>query len=798
MRISAKYKYKTYPIASPEAVIKGDKYRFTILTSRLIRAEYNENGEFEDRATQTVINRTFPAVPFTVDDGDVLTIRTEHIELTYYKRPFNENSLFIEYIGANSCVNAGDDGSKKWGFALTNKSNYKGTARTLDKVNGACELENGLMSRGNVTVLDDSDTLIIAEDGWVDVRDEKYIDTYLFCYGDAKKGFDCKGCLKDFYKLTGKTPLLPRYVLGNWWSRYYAYTQEEYTDLINRFKKEDIPFSVAVIDMDWHLTEIDFKYGNGWTGYTWNDKLFPDHKEFLNFLHDEGMKVTLNLHPHGGCAAHEAAYPDMAKAMGINPDTEEAVGFDIANPKFLENYFEHMHHPLEAEGVDFWWIDWQQGNNTNVAGLDPLWMLNHYHYIDNDRDEKRPLVFSRYSGPGSHRYPIGFSGDTVITWESLDFQPYFTATASNIGYGWWSHDIGGHMMGCKNGELTARWVQLGVFSPINRLHSAIDKAPWKFGLEAELSMKKFLKLRHELIPYLYSMNYRASEYGEPIVMPLYYNWTGQRALTNPNEYTFGTEMLVKPITRPCDSDTKLGSTEVWFPEGEWYDFFSNRRYKGKKALTVYRALDEMPVFVKAGGIVPLAELRHINDTENPVDLRIKVYVGADNSFELYEDDGETKDYLDGKSAVTKIEVKWGSGMEFIINPPQGDLEIIPQKRNYRIEFIGIKKPEAYIVTVGEKTVECNAVFDNNVFYISVPMSIEEIKIKIAAVEKKENNIIEDCINYIEMAEIENDIKQHMCASIKENPKSARAAADLIEWVSGDVYKSIMEILTAEL
>ena len=112
--------------------------------------------------------------------------------------------------------------------------------------------------------------------------------------------------------------------------------------------------------------------------------------------------------------------------------------FDLTNPDFVDAYFD-MHHRMEAEGVDFWWLDWQQGGVTRQKGLDPLWMLNHMHYLDSGRGGNWPLTFSRYAGPGSHRYPVGFSGDTIVTWESLAFQPQFTATASNIGYGWGPH-----------------------------------------------------------------------------------------------------------------------------------------------------------------------------------------------------------------------------------------------------------------------------------------------------------------------------------------------------------------------
>ena len=185
-----------------------------------------------------------------------------------------------------------------------------------------------------------------------------------------------------------------------------------------------------------------------------------------------------------------------------------------------------LHHRLEDQGVDFWWLDWQQGPYSRIQGIDPLWMLNHFHFLDSGRDGRRPLTFSRYAGPGSHRYPVGFSGDTHISWASLDFQPEFTATASNIGYGWWSHDIGGHIFGERDDELAARWVQLGVFSPILRLHSSSNpflvKEPWLYPREARDAMGEALRFRHRLVPYLHTMNHRAAVEGVPLVRPMYH------------------------------------------------------------------------------------------------------------------------------------------------------------------------------------------------------------------------------------------------------------------------------------
>lgn len=795
---------KMNPMADKSAMVCGDKYRFTILTPRLIRIEYNENGVFEDRATQTVVNRLFDVPRFQViEDKKELRIITDNVEIRYTKEPFSSNSLSARYTGKNSAVKAGAS-SSEWHFGEKTRFNLKGTARTLDDVNGACELENGIMSKGEITVLDDSHTLAITEDGWVEPRNADGIDQYLFCYGKAgEQRFDYLGALKDFYALTGKTPLLPRYTLGNWWSRYHAYTQDEYVELMKRFKSEDVPFSVAVIDMDWHYVNIDTKYGSGWTGYTWNKELFPEHKEFLKFLHNEGMKVTLNLHPQQGIAAHEDCYAEMAKAMGIDPSTEECVEFDIADPKFMENYFKIVHNPMEDEGVDFWWMDWQQGNTSKVPGLDPLWMLNHYHYIDLGRDGKRPLVFSRYSGAGSHRYPIGFSGDTHMTWESLQFQPYFTANASNIGYGWWSHDIGGHMRGYRDEELATRWVQYGVFSPINRLHSSnsrfIGKEPWKYNEITECSMKKFLKLRHQMIPYLYSMNYRASEYGEPLIQPLYYKWSGAEMYNYPNEYSFGTEMLVSPIVTPADKASCMGSADTYLPSGMWYDFFTNHCYSGGRKIKAYRNLYQMPVFVKAGGIIPLAKLKQVNDTENPNDLRINIYAGASNTFELYEDDGISREYETGRFAISHLKLDWSEKPVFTIDM-EGDSSIIPQSRSYELSFIGIENITDVSVTCNVDRISTETSYNDGVLTVRIPNARGNIRVEFnSAVRERENDTESWLAAVMERAEIENDCKDGLFRDMIDSAKSTAQKLDILYHAELDenMKNAIEEIITSD-
>jgi alpha-glucosidase (family GH31 glycosyl hydrolase) len=445
------------PEPEAAAVVQGPQVRFTVLTSRLIRMEYSPTEEFENRPSQAFWYRRQPVPDFQVrQSGEQTEIETGHLLLCYHHnaRGFTPCSLSV-HVKATGIT---------WSFAdhAWKSGNLHGTARTLDVANGPVELEPGLMSRNGWAIVDDSRTLVFDDQSWLVPRTSaKSLDFYFFGYGH-----DYVACLQDFQKIAGQTPLIPRWALGNWWSRYWPYTQEELQALMEDFEAHQVPLSVCIIDMDWHLTET----GNqsvGWTGYTWNENLFPDRVGFIKWLHNKGLKTALNLHPADGVFPHESQYTDMAEALGIDSASQDPVPFDISDPTFAEAYFRLLHHPYEAEGIDFWWVDWQQGTQGKIKGLDPLWWLNHLHFYDIGRGgRKRPFIFSRWGGLGNHRYPIGFSGDSVVSWESLDFQPYFTATAANVGYGWWSHDIGGHMWGVEEGELYLRWLQFGVFSPI--------------------------------------------------------------------------------------------------------------------------------------------------------------------------------------------------------------------------------------------------------------------------------------------------------------------------------------------
>ena len=668
---------------SEAPVITGEKYRLTVLTEGLVRLEYSETGAFVDQPTQIVTNRLFPAPAFHAEETDAeLQITTDRLRLKYDKKAFSPAGLQIKVNVTHHAHPA------VWHYG-DEPQDLLGTARTLDEADGSVPLEHGILSMDGWALLDDSATLLLDGTGWVRQRPDRAAkDLYFFGYGR-----DHLTAIKDFYHLTGEVPLLPRYALGNWWSRYYKYSEKSYLELMDRFQAEGIPFSVAVIDMDWHLTDVDPKYGSGWTGYTWNRDLFPDPERFMRDLHDRNMKVTLNVHPADGVRAFEDCYPDFAAYMGVDAENGEPILFDVGNPRFMKGYFDFVHHPLEDQGVDFWWIDWQQGRTSGVEGLDPLWMLNHFHYLDNCRGGGRGLIFSRYSGPGSHRYTVGFSGDSIISWESLRFQPYFTANASNIGYGWWSHDIGGHMRGIKNDELAVRWLQFGVFSPIMRLHSSCSpfngKEPWRYNKIAEQVMKDFLRLRHRLIPYLYTMNLRASRDSVPLVQPMYYHDPADPAAYQvPNEYYFGSEMIVCPITQPMDRGSRMGRFGAWLPEGKWIDLFTGLIYEGGRTLDLYRGIETIPVLAKCGAIIPMDGRTEGNCTDNPDSLELTVCMGGPGEFSLWEDDGFGTSFQAEHWAETRMRFVSGETSTFTIDAVRGNAAAIPQARRYCLRLLG--------------------------------------------------------------------------------------------------------------
>ena len=680
-----------------ECVYKTGSLRFSVLSDRILRVEKSVSGVFVDAPSQTVFCRNFakPAFEVSKKDGKVI-ISTQRAIFEV-----DEKTLAVE------CVL---DGKR----VKPDRGNLGGTARTLDMTAGCVAIGKGIMAKSGVSVFDDSATCLLSEDGGLVAREKGTRDIYVFAFGH-----DYAGGLKEFFALTGKVPMLPKYALGNWWSRYHAYTQDEYTELMDRFAEEKIPFTVATVDMDWHIVDdvpSEFKSKNptqcaGWTGYTFNKKLFPDYKRFFKDLKARGLAITLNLHPRDGVRYYEEQYPDMARAVGIDPATKKTVAFDLTDPKFRDAYFDILHHPYEEAGVDFWWIDWQQGTKSAMKGVDPLWLLNHYHFADAGRGGRTALILSRYAGVGSHRYPLGFSGDTIVCWKSLQLQPRFTSTAANVGYTWWSHDIGGHMFGKGDPELYVRWLQFGVFSPVNRLHSTkrgkYSKEPWLYGEQAEKIADDFLRLRHRLLPFLYTAAADTAKNGVPICKPMYYDYDVLFAYDARNQYIFGSQLIVAPVITKAGRSGK-SRTKVWLPAGRWTNFFTGETQEGNRIIFAADDLDTIPVFAKEGAIIPMLPERDGNSMQFD-ELEVRVYRG-DGEYESFDDAG---------------------GIRFAVRT-EGDevvLDVKPEKgcvtRTLCVRFLGA---EYSSVSCKGKEVEGNSV--------TVPCTACEIRAKVRSVDVK--------------------------------------------------------------
>jgi alpha-glucosidase len=745
----------TDPVADPKAVVTLGNARFTVLTPQLVRMEWAADGKFEDHASLVFLNRRLPVPKFETSGNkggqdQPLTIKTSALTLTY--NPASTPNADSRFTPSNLKIELTVDGKPVvWHPGLIDPENLQGTTRTLDGATGSKTnepIDQGLVSRSGWALVDDSTRPLFDSADfrflqgekspwpWVMVRPAgERQDLYFFGYGH-----DYRQALGDFVRVAGRIPLPPRFAFGNWWSRYWAYSDQEIEEIVRGFHENDVPLDVFVIDMDWHLTfggtfaDSD-QAGElkGWTGYSWNHLLFPDPDQFL-----------ANLHPASGIQPWEEQYPAMATAMGIDPKSQKYVPFDITDKKFATNYMNLVHHPLEKQGIDFWWLDWQQREPTKIPGVTPTWWLNYVHFSDQQREGKRPLLFHRWGGLGNHRYQIGFSGDSISVWPSLAFQPWFTATAANVGYAYWSHDIGGHIPGIVEPELYTRWVQFGAFSPILRTHTTknpeSERRIWAYPEPYSSILRSTYQLRFELQPYIYTEARRTYDTGVAFFRPLYYDWPEQAAAyESKGEYLFGDQMLAAPVTQPADASTGLATEKVWLPEGEWIEWPTGKHFTGPAAVNRSFSIAQVPIYLRSGAIVPMQPLMRFTG-EKPVDpLIVNVWPlapGASSSYQVYEDSGVSVAYQRGVFARTPIKAtQTGDTLRVEIGPVLGGYPGMLKARGYELR-LPADWPPAAITINGVAVKRAGATgkggwsFDGNTLTTVIPVPSASVTAKI--------------------------------------------------------------------
>ncbi len=696
-----------------KVLIQGEHYRISVLTDRLVRLEYSPSRQFVDRPTQLAIRRDLGLADFSVSQDDkMVQISTKYFSLVYNKeQPFTGSHLDpMKNLKVTLC-SRDKDRNKDWYYGHPEARNMLGNMISVD-TNTPPYYQRGLYSLDGFVSIDDSKSKVILEDGTLADPPADHIDIYLFMYD-----MDFKEALNDYFKLTGYPALIPRYALGNWWSRNITYDDKTVYDLIRNFERKRIPLSIMLFDNDWHYRNVG-NNTNLKSGFTFNGELFKDPKSMIDLFHVRGIRVGLCINPTEGIYPHEAFYKQASSYLNITDSS--IIKFDPLNPKLLDIVLKMFLHPLELYGVDFFWNDYLDSNLIN------MWATNHYLYMDSKRNvAKRGMLLARNGCIAPHRYGVLYGGSSEVSWQKLKLLPFQYLNASNIGVSWWSHDVGGNHGGIEDGELYVRYLQLGVFSPILRFHGArgpyYKREPWLWDAQTENIAADYLRLRHRLIPYLYTEAYNYTKSGVPLIQPFFYNymWVYDDELYR-NQYYYGSQLLVCPILDKMDSIMKRTVHRFFIPDGIWYDFITGKKFPGNKKYISFFKEEDYPVFAHAGSIIPLSNRSDYNNTGLPTDLEIQIFPGVSNTYTLYEDDGVTSLYKEGYFLKTSIDYNYlRNNYTVIIRAVEGKSGIVPVKRNYKMVFRNTKKADDVTVFFNNDKIEAKSAVDGNDFVVEV-------------------------------------------------------------------------------
>lgn len=698
-------------LVKPENLITGKHYRISILTERLIRFEYSPTGTFYDNKSQWVQFRNFDKVNYEINQDDkFLVIKTKYFAISYSKEKNFDGGKIVPSSNLRVDLNNTD---RAWYYKHPEVKNYKGVCVGLDGTDEDMKLRNGLFSLDGFASIDDSNSYIYDENDKLVKRDNPGIDVYVFMYNND---FDL--AIQDYLKLTGMPPMIPRYALGNWWCRDLPYTDEELRQVVNSFEKREIPLSVLLLDKDWHLREsADKKILD--TGYTFNKDLIPDPSALIKEFHEKNIRVGLYYDPENGIYPHEEHYPEIAKMFGVTDN--KVIAFDPLNPVLLDVIFQKLLKPLREMGVDFFWNDYKKTDK----GTDELWFLNHY-LLENDPLDRsiRNVTLARSALIAPHQQPIMYSGKTMVGWEMLKKIPSLNQAASNIGVSWISHDVAGNYGGIEEEELYIRSIELAVFSPILRFHAPAGRyyrrEPWRWNARTLEVVDDYLKLRHRFIPYIYSKAYLYHHDGIPLIKPLYREvpWVYDDKNFS-DEYYFG-ELLISPIMKKKDMLINRTIHKFYLPDGVWYDFRTGKKFPGNKQYVSFFRDEDYPVFARRGAIIPLDSTEKLNFTGTPEALEIHIFPGESNSFKLYEDDGTTDMYKEGKYLITQIEYNYlPSNYTVIVRNLDGTRSVLPDYRNYKIRFRNTKKAQDIMAYFNDTELETTSYVDDADFVIEV-------------------------------------------------------------------------------
>ena len=695
-------------------IVQGANYRISVISERVIRLEFSSAGQFIDRPTQLIRKRNIGLADFSVrQDANIVEVTTKYFALNYIKgQPFVGTKVDPMKNLKITLLSRDRDRNKDWYVGHPEARNMLGNLVGVD-VNIPKNLQKGIYSLDGFASIDDSLSKIIMDDGTLAEPPKDHLDIYVFMYDR-----DFKQALFDYFKMTGPPAMPPRYALGNWWSRNVQYTDKSLHELIRNFERKKIPLAVMLFDNDWHIRNVG-QYRDLRNGYTFNTTLIKNPKTMIDEFHKRGIRVGLNVNPTEGIYPHEAFYKQASEYLGVTNGA--VIQFDPLNPKLLDVLFKVFLHPLESVGVDFFWND-STGNNDVTR----LWALDHYMFLDSGRNSnKRGMILGRGSVIAPHRYPVIYGGSSQISWENLKNLPFLYLNASNIGVSWWSHDVAGNHGGIEEGELYVRYLQLSTFSPIFRFHGArgpyYKKEPWVWDAQTANIAADYMRLRHRLIPYLYTEAYNYTRAGTPLIQPFYYNymWVYDDSLYR-NQYYFGSQLLVCPILDKSDKTMMRTVHRFFIPDGTWYDFVTGKKFPGNKKYISFFKEEDYPVFAHAGSIIPLSNRSDYQNVGLPTDLEIQIFPGVSNTYTLYEDDGITSLYREGYYLKTSIDYNYlRNNYTVIIRSIEGKSGIAPERRNYKMVFRNTKEADNVTIYFNSDKVQSENYVDGNDFVVEI-------------------------------------------------------------------------------
>ncbi len=465
---------------------------------------------------------------------------------------------------------------------------------------------------------------------------------------------------ENYTTVTGHQPLPPRWALGNISSRMGYHSQLQVEEVVATYQKEDFPLDAMVLDLYWFGPDLKGHMGN----LEWDLDHFPQPQKMMKGLKDKGVKTVLITEPF--ILNNSAKFKECTEQNLLGTDSlgqpyiyDFYFGttglIDIFKPE-AQNWFWNIYKKHTQEGVEGWWGDLGEpevhpDDLQHVNGAANIvhnayghqWAKMIYKGYQQDFPEKRPVILMRAGFAGSQRYGmVPWSGDVNRTWGGLQSQVEISLQMGMQGLAYMHSDLGGFAGNYKDAELYTRWLQYGVFQPIYRTHAQEDVPPEPIYWDKKTKdiVRRFIKLRYALTPYLYSMAYENTLNGTPLMRPLFFVDNNPELLKEKNAYLWGSDILVAPITEK--------GAKTWnfpFPNtGNWFNFFTQKKYKGGQNITIPVDINTIPVFVKGGAFIPMAKAANNMEEYSTKELDLHFYFDkevAQSSGKMYEDDGKT-------------------------------------------------------------------------------------------------------------------------------------------------------------